>query len=218
MEPETFQFSAGEAIRFGWNRTKENLGFLSAFLALGFLILVAMNLVVELANKNAPPITNLIFRVVSVVLQSAVSMGFIRAALRLCDDEKGEFSDLFSSLPLFFKYFLGSIIYILIVLAGMVLLIFPGIVWSIKYVFFSYFIVDKGQGPFEALGNSSRLTRGVKGDLFLLGLLLAAMNIVGFVALMVGLFLTVPVSMLAFAFAYRLLESRANAAVGNNTS
>jgi len=131
--------------------------------------------------------------------------GVNQIALRFCDGEKGEFADLFSCFPLFFKYLFGSILYRLIVLGGIILLIIPGIIWAIKFQFFSYFIVDKGLGPIESLKRSSAITRGAKWDLFLFGLLLGLINLLGAICLFIGLFATVPTAMVAMAFVYRKL-------------
>ena len=132
-------------------------------------------------------------------------MGLIKIALRFCDKEKGEFAELFSCFPLFFKYLFGSILCMLIVLGGMILLIIPGIIWSIKFQFFTYFIIDKGLGPIEALKRSSAITKGAKWDLFIFGLLLGLINLLGALCLLVGLFATIPTTIVAMAFVYRKL-------------
>ena len=49
-------------------------------------------------------------------------------SLRLSDKENAGYADLFSCFPLFFKYLIGSILYGLIVIGGLLLLIIPGII------------------------------------------------------------------------------------------
>ena len=132
-------------------------------------------------------------------------MGLIKIALRFCDNQKAKLADLFSCLPLFFKYLFGLILYRLIVLGGMILLIIPGIIWAIKFQFFDYFIVDKKLGPIEALKQSSAITRDAKWDLFFFDLLLGFINFLGAVCLLIGLFASVPTAMVAMAFVYRKL-------------
>jgi uncharacterized membrane protein len=132
-------------------------------------------------------------------------MGLIRIAIRFCDNEKGGFADLFSCFPLVFKYLFSSILYVLVVFGGMILLIIPGIIWAIKFQFFSYFIVDRGLGPIEALKRSAVITKGVKWDLFVFRLLLMGINLLGVLCLLIGLFATIPMTMVAVAFVYRKL-------------
>lgn len=156
-------------------------------------------------NRSRCPVLSIIIQIASFVLSMIIGMGLIKICLRFCDGEKGEFSDLFSCYPLFFKYLVGSILYGLIVVVGLILLIIPGIIWAIKFQFFDYLIVDKGLGPIDALEKSSEITRGVKWDLFIFAILLGIINLLGLLCLLVGLFVTIPVTMVAIAFVYRKL-------------
>jgi uncharacterized membrane protein len=202
----TKKFSRGEAIEFGWKMMKSNISF--------FIILVVVTLIISIASNISESIIRksigfqalpTIIYIATMVLQLAIGMGLIKIALRFCDNEKGKFTDLFSCFPLFFKYLFGSILYTLIVFVGLILLIIPGIIWGIKFQFFPYFIVDKGLGPIESLKKSSEITKGIKWDLFLFGLLLLGINLLGALCLLIGLFATIPTAMVASAFVYRKL-------------
>jgi uncharacterized membrane protein len=75
----------------------------------------------------------------------------------------------------------------------------------------TYLIVDKNLGPIEAIKKSWSVTRGNTWNLFFFGILLGLINILGMVCLLVGLFITIPLGMLATTFVYRklLLQSEA---------
>jgi len=206
----TKKFSISEAIRFGWNTMKSNLGFFIILLIVAGLIFNIPGIIAELVKKNTP-ILSIIISITSWVVGVVISMGLIRIALRFCDNKKGEFADLFSCFPLFFKYLFGSILYRLIILGGMILLIIPGIIWGIKFCFFDYFIVDKGLGPIEALKKSSVITTGAKWDLFKFFGLLVLINLAGALCLLIGLFATLPTTMVAGAFVYRKLLAQIEA-------
>ncbi len=90
-------------------------------------------------------------------------------------------------------------------MVGLILLIIPGIIWAIQFCFYDYLIVDRGFGPVDALKKSSEITKGVKLDLFVFGMLLGIINLLGFICLVVGLFVTIPTTMVAMAFVYRKL-------------
>jgi uncharacterized membrane protein len=66
-------------------------------------------------------------------------------------------------------------------------------------------VIDKNLEPVEAVKTSWRMTKGNVWNLFFFGILLGLINILGFLCLIVGLFITVPLSMLATAFVYRKL-------------
>lgn len=201
---ETQRFSIGEAIEFGWNITKNNLGFFIVVFIIAGLILIIPGTLSQLTRQNALGLS-IIFSIGSFVLQLIIGMGLIRIAIRFYDNGKAEFSDLFCCLHIFFKYLLGSILYGLIVSVGIILLVIPGIIWAIKFYFFGYLIVDKNLGPIEALKRSSAITDGSKWDLFLLGLLLFGINLIGAIPFFLGWFVTIPITMVAMAFVYRRL-------------
>jgi hypothetical protein len=199
----TQKFSKGEAIRFGWDTMKSNLGFFIGLLIVVELLCYVPVILAELVKKSV--LLYIILTLTSSVISILVGMGLIKIALEFCDNERGEFADLFSCSPLFFKYLFGSILYGLILLGGIILLIIPGIIWAIKFQFYNYFIVDKGLGPIEALKRSSAITSGTKWNLFLFDLLLGLIYLLGFLCLFIGLFAAVPTVMVAQAFVYRKL-------------
>jgi len=207
----TKKFSKGEAIRFGWNTMKNNLGFFIGLLIVAGLITIIPTFL-QLVTQGDAPGLSFILSIVSGVLQLIIEMGMIKIALKFADNTKAELGDLFSCIPLLPKYMVASILYGLIVLGGIILLIIPGIIWGIKFYFFGYFIVDQGAGPIEALKRSSSITMGAKWDLFLFGLLIIGINILGLLALVIGLFATIPTSMVAIAFVYRKLLAQAEVA------
>jgi uncharacterized membrane protein len=202
-------FSKSEAILFGWNTLKKNLGFFLGMLA----IVVAVNVLVGLAmssfSEEAPKVLVIAMSVISWVLDLLISMGVIRITLKFCDQEQATYRDLFSAYRLLLNYIVGSIVYGIVVAIGLVFLIVPGIYLAVKYQFYDYLIVDKGMGPIEAIKRSGVLTEGVKRNLVLFWLALVGINILGMIALGVGLIATIPVSWLANAYVYRRLQLQA---------
>ena len=211
------KFSISEAIHFGWNTMKSNLGFFIGLLILVFLFSSLFSIIAAKATE-ANIFLGIIFYIADFSLSIIISIGLVKIALRFCDNEKGRFADLFSQYPLFPQYLVGSILYGLIVFAGTILLIIPGIIWGIQFCFYDYFIVDKGLGPIEALKRSSAITRGVKWDLFGFFLVLLGINLLGALCLLIGLFVTIPTTMVALAFVYRKLMAQAENVQVSETS
>jgi len=99
------------------------------------------------------------------------------------------------------------------VLGGTILLIVPGVIWAVKFQFFSYFIIDKGLGPIEALKKSSAITKGVKWNLLGFDLLIGGIALLGVLALLIGLLAAIPTAMIAMAFVYRKLLAQTEGGV-----
>lgn len=201
------KFSIKEALSFGWGITKSNFWFFVGLL----LIIWSISLVYSLIESQIREQYTLSFIVnlALFILNIIIAMGVIKITLKFHDGQKGKIADLFSCFHLFFKYLLGSVVYGLIVLAGLILLIVPGIIWAIKFQFFGYFIVDKKLDPIESLKQSAKITKDAKWTLFLFGLLLGLINFLGALLFLVGLFATVPATMMARVFVYRKLLSQA---------
>ncbi|MEE9253257.1 MAG: hypothetical protein V3U74_07935 [Thermodesulfobacteriota bacterium] len=212
-------FSKGEAVRFGWDTMKSNLGFLIVIMILYMLI---------------PALTEImtsVFIIIPFFVECALFMGFIRINLGFVDNRRPKLGELFSCFGplLLLKYIVASFLYMLIVIAGLILLIVPGIIWAIKFSFYPYFLVDKGLGIIDSLKKSAEITDGVKLDLFVLSVLLGLIILLGalvfpivllvaipttnfevhdyllYIAGFTGLLVTIPTTMLALAFVYRRL-------------
>ena len=96
----------------------------------------------------------------------------------------------------------------LIVVAGVILLVFPAVIWGIKFSLWPYFIVDRQTGPVEALRASSKATSGVKWDLLGFYFVVSVVQVLGILCLVIGLFAAWPTAMVATALVYRRLLSQ----------
>jgi len=199
------KFSMKEAIGLGWTTIKNNIGFFVGLLVVAGLCHAIPNIIQEL-TKETMPILSAVIGLLAWILQSLIALGLIKISLHFCDNESSKISELFSCLPLLVNYLISSILYFLMVFIGIILLIVPGIIVSIRFQFFGYFIVDEEAGPIEALKKSFAMTRGTALWLLLFGLLVGLINLVGALALIIGLFVTVPIGMIAYASVYRKLK------------
>ncbi|VVB64462.1 Uncharacterised protein [uncultured archaeon] len=202
-------FSKSEAVLFGWNTLKKNFGFFLGMLAIVVAINLLVGLVMSSFSEEAPKVLVIGVSAISWMLDLLISMGVIKITLKFCDQERTTYRDLFSAYRLLLNYLVGSIVYGIMVAIGFVFLIVPGVYLAVKYQFYDYLIVDKGMGPIEAIKRSGVLTEGVKWNLVLFWLALVGINILGMLALGVGLIATVPVSWLANAYVYRRLQLQA---------
>lgn len=91
-------------------------------------------------------------------------------------------------------------------LLGFILLIVPGIIIVLMFQMYAYLVVDKGLGPIAALKRSRVITKGSRWRLFVLGFLIVLVNLGGLLCLVVGLLVTIPLTAIASARVYDLLE------------
>lgn len=210
-------FLIGEAIKYGWNIMKANLWFFVGVLIVAWLVTAIPRGIADRLQEDASGLS-VLFNIIYWIAQTIISIGIIKIALKFLADEKPRFAELFRFQGNFWRYVGSSILYGLIVAAGIILFIVPGIYWAIKFQFFGYCIVDQKLGPVEALRQSSKITYKVKWKLLGFGSVIAGINILGLICLFVGLFATIPTTMIAFAYIYRKLLSQTETAQVPDTS
>ena len=201
------KFSKEQAMRFGWERMKDNIGFFIVYLIILFILEGFFSVFASTFSDSLPSLS-LLFNLGSWIV-SIVSLIFIvKIGLKLYDHPNiGSYEFLFFSTSLFFKFLLGYVMYTLLAIIGFLLLIVPGIYLAIKYQYVQYLIVDKNMDVIEAFKESGRMTDGHKWNLFLLFLLFLAISALGFLALGIGLLVTIPIVIVAQAYVYRKLCS-----------
>ena len=202
------QFSKKEAVKFGFGIAKSNLLFFIGLLIIVFFVSAVASSLRGGAQKSA--LAYLVLSIIQYLVNIVIGMGLIRISLEFIGKAKPKIRDIVYYKPIV-RYVLASIITGIVVILGLVLLIIPGVILAIRLQYTTYLIVDKNLGPIEAIKKSWSVTRGNTWNLFFFGILLGLINILGVVCLLVGLFITIPLGMLATTFVYRklLLQSEA---------
>lgn len=198
-----------EAIAFGWETFKKRPLFIIGAFVLAVVVSGVTGAILDPGEGAPLTMTTILMSLASAVITLFVEIGLLTFALRVHDAvEKATLKDMWNPTP-FIWYAIGQFLVGFIVLVGLLLLVVPGVIAILGLMFTSYLIVDRGMGPIEAIKESWRMTKGHKGKLFLFTLTLLGLNILGFLALIVGLIVTVPISMLAVTHVYRKLAATA---------
>jgi hypothetical protein len=203
-------FSKKEAISLGFELAKKNIiFFIGLFVIVVIVSAISSGIQIGIALEKQPMLY-ILLNVFTFVVNAVIGIGLVRISLEFIDNKKPEFSDLFYTKPLV-SFILSSLIRGVITFIGFILLIIPGIIFSIRLQFVPYLVVDKNLAPVEAIKESWEMTKGNTWNLLFFGILLFLINVLGAICLLVGLFLTVPLTMLATTFVYRklLLHSKA---------
>ncbi|MEI8011190.1 MAG: hypothetical protein WCI27_01730 [Candidatus Omnitrophota bacterium] len=154
-----------------------------------------------------PKIMYYVLQLVVILLMMFLSIVVTRFWLAVSRDQTPAVSDLFANVGVLLPIIASSLCYGLMLVVGLILLIVPGFIAMIMFGMYKYLILDKGLGPIAALKRSREITRGQKGRLFVFGLLIVLLNCAGFLCLLVGLLVTMPISAIAGAYIYDRLEN-----------
>lgn len=229
------KFSNKEAIKFGWEKMKANFWFFVGAILTTFAITLIINMIIPILGSligmflslglylialtihdgGKPKFTDLfsgfkfflkyLGALIILGLIIGIGIGIIALTIILTIGASVSFalaakSSLISLVP---------IPALLVVIAVGII----GLYVSIRLQFFGWLIIDKNLGPIKSLRESFKLTKGVVGKLFGFGIVLGLINILGALALGIGLLATTPIALVGTAYVYRKLSSNMGATI-----
>lgn len=189
-----------DLVKFGWTKTKENLWPLVALMALVYFVGI-------FAREIR----------IGFVVDILTSFVLTSVFLRIAKGEKFDFKKVFDCLsgPKFLHYVVGVCLATIFVIAGLGLLVVPGIIVGLMLSFVGYILVEgdnkmpwKSWKFWEAIKKSYFMTKGHKWRLFTFLLVIVGINILGLLALFVGLLFTVPLTGIAMTALYEKLKNK----------
>jgi len=202
-------FVKREAIDFGFNVSKANILYFLPVFVVVIIVQAGIGAISSAFQIDKNPLLSLVFSLIKIIVGLSISIGLTRISLDFIDGKKPKVFDVFQTKSIV-NYFVVSVAKSLATLVGLILFIIPGIIIALKLQFATYLVVDKNMGISDSLNKSWEMTKGVKWNLFLFGLLLGLINVLGIICLLVGLIVTVPLTMIATAYVYRKLLAQAS--------
>jgi len=171
----------GKWISAGWDMVKADLG--------NFILVTLIFVVVN--------------SVASIVTQGPLQTGFHLFCAKKLYGRRAEVGDMFKGFDYFLPAFVAALLIGIFVFIGILVCIIPGLVIAAALKFTYLFILDKKMDFWPAIEASHNV---VKSDYFGFTLFLLALgliNLVGALACIVGLLVTVPLSIAAITIAYQ---------------
>jgi len=141
-------------------------------------------------------------QIAQMILAGPISAGYYLTINKIRKGETITFSNFFDGFKMFIPTMLVSMLSGLIISIGMIMLVIPGIFFSIVYLFAMPLVVF-GRLEFWSAMESSRIiiTRNFI-EALLFGLMIVGVNILGLLALGFGVLITIPLSYAAILMAY----------------
>jgi uncharacterized membrane protein len=202
------KFGIGEAFSFGWKTVIENLWFCVGVVLVGMVAAIISNQISEAIAKSHFFLASFVFTVGIWLLGALVQAIVYKGLLMMVDGHKPTtLKELLPAQNTYKHYLLGSILFAIGSFIGFVLLIIPGIIFSLAYGLYGFIVIEKGTAPLEAFKHSAEITRGHRGQLFLFGLACLGVCLLGALALGIGLLVATPVTLLATGFVYKKLSA-----------
>lgn len=211
-EPGASKFAVDEVISFGWKEMLKYFWPLTGVMTCTFLVqmvptissLVLKYLVAQTAVIGT---ISLIVSLVGMIIGVVIGLGMLNLFLKVVEGDTLAVRDVFSRYSRAWNFALASLLYGLMVGAGYVCLIIPGVYLQLRFQFYPYFILDSDAGPLTSLKASWAITRGSVAEVFFLGIVNYFINWVGLLCLVIGMFPAYIVQNIALAKTYRQLRA-----------
>lgn len=199
-----------KALGDGWRLFKAKWKVLLVLALVTFVVQWVLNLASSWVGEMwyvAVPLA-----LVSMLVSLFIGLRWIELMLKLVDGHEVEFGDFWRLSAddgrVLGRYLWGSVLFSLMVMVGMVLLVIPGVYLALMYGMFMFLLVDERLKVREALKKSKEITKGNRLRLLGFYVVIALLNVLGLLALGIGVLVAMPVTMLAAVFAYRQLNEK----------
>ena len=189
-----------EYIKQSWEMFKEHVGEFIGFTVVYLILFVAYIVSLQLSYAGFFYLT---LAVIASAVIASLSAGYGIAAFRLLSGQQLEFADFFKGFNYFLPLFLASLAGGFLVGIGLLLLLIPGIYLAVSYMFATFLIIDYRMEFWQALETSRKIIAKNWFAFFGFAFALFAINLLGCLALGVGLLVTIPVTSCAAAIAYK---------------
>jgi uncharacterized membrane protein len=157
----------------GWDAYKRHLVALMG----GAAVLAIFGLMLTFMEQSGMGLA--LYYILFLFVYPVIWVGWYYICLRAVRGEKTSVGDLMVPLSRYGPVWVSYILFILALMAGILLLVIPGIILYLKYGFFGFAVMDKKCGGMEALKYSGKITKGHKGKLLIFVLLVILFGLCG---------------------------------------
>jgi len=146
--------------------------------------------------------------VYGIIVLLPVSYGYRWVFLKAVRGETFKVTDMFFAFQSFKNIIVSAILVGLIIGAGIILLIVPGIIFACKLVFVPYLVIDEKMEAVAAVRKSWEMTKGFGWTVFWLGITSFFIAILGLICLIIGIIPAAIWISLAFATIYWVVSTK----------
>lgn len=191
MSASTPQFSPVDMIKDSWTPVTANAGPLIGGVVIAMVVSVAANMI---------PFGGL-------VVQGPLQYGLFVVALSASRGKVADFSDVFSGFQNFVPAFVAGLLIGLFTVIGMICCIIPGIIVSMLYAPTYLYMIEEKLDFWPAMERSRVVVWNNIGQWLLLFILLVVLNLVGAIPCGLGLFLTIPMTLVVITRAFEMEQA-----------
>ena len=206
------EFSIRDAIRKAWAKTKGAKGAIwagSAIMYLVILIIVAGGAFLLPSTSDSTGVTgwvsNILFQSVANLISVLFTAGLLLMGINKVAGDTISWRMIFKGFSCAGRIIVATILQSVLVAIGFLLLVLPGIYLSVGYAMTLPLIVDKGLSPWQAMEMSRKAIHKIWWKVAGLFLVMAAIFVVSFIPMGIGLIWTWPMFIIVAGVLYQHL-------------
>ena len=178
--PGVDQAPRGAYLKAGWHLFKQYPGGFIGFTALVLLIQAGLGFLPKVGWMT-------------LFIQYPLMFGFVAVSSRLIQGNRPQFGEFFNGFNFILTLLLLGVVSQIFIFLGLLLLVVPGVYLAVGFFLAPWFVLDRKVGFWEAMQLSRSAVRPHWFELFGLFLLIILVNLLGILALGLGLLVTIPV-------------------------
>ncbi len=196
--------SIRHAFNFAWPILKKHFGLFTAVLLTMFAAWVVLEVVV-IAGQRLGMLLWAVMHLAFLVFFAGLELGLVQICRAFLDGKVPKFADSLAYLRLGPEFLAAQILYVLMVAIGLVLLVVPGVYLGVRCALFGFCFAEGETSPLRCFRQSAIQSKGETMGLLRILAALLVLNLLGASLLALGLFITVPLSVLIMTDVYRQL-------------
>ncbi|HVS87391.1 MAG TPA: hypothetical protein VHF01_04105 [Candidatus Acidoferrum sp.] len=197
--------SISQAANFAWHAFKKRYGLFAAVLLTILGAWAALEIVV-IAGQRLGILLWAVAHLAFLIFFAGIEVGILQICLALYDGREPTYADAFTHMAWGPKFLAGQMLYLLMVAVGLALLVVPGVYLGVRYALFGFCMAAGDANLMRSFQQSAILTMGTETYLLAIFVALLVFNALGASLLGLGLFITVPLSVLMMTALYRQLN------------
>lgn len=202
--------SISQILNKSWELFKRQAGMLVALIFVYVLTSSVLSFIRQ-EYFHEYDFTSILFTILYYIISLILSLGLVRIAINVVDEERVDLDLLFSERngTLLLHYFFGGLFIAIVVIIGFVFLIIPGIYLIFRLQFFQYALLEHEQPDFwVAINESWEMTKGQVWDLFAIAVCCFFIILLGLLAFLIGVFVAYPLVLIIYAVVFRVLNPK----------
>jgi len=198
-------FVLSDVLRIAWKGLISQIWLLAGLLIGYVIVSLSLILFIPFPEQGTISVAGMAITLLSLVLSLLFSLGYTQNMFQTLDGEEPQFSAYGQQSRKSITWLIAGLIYMVVVIVGLALLVFPGIYLAIRLQFFYTSIVEEDTGIMTSLKRSWEITRGQTIPLFWLLLVAIGLTVLGLAFFVIGIFITFPLVGLMYCYVFRKL-------------